>query len=363
MRLWDAPPERCFLRPLPQGRNVDGLALSPDGRLLAAGRDDGTLKLWDADTGSLVAEMASGKGSLNLAEFSPDGKWLLIGQNDSDGPLVRLWDVAAKKFIRERRFALRDLPDRAVYGCAFSPDGRKILLSPRGYPLQIWEPEADRWTEGRQAMHEPVFFHLEYSGDGKQILAVDMGGVHLWDAATMEVQPASRKPGVVACFHPNSRRTELFTLQQGQGEFWDPTEENAGRPARFQTAAGFERARFSRAANGLVLTNATDRKVRLWHVATGHPVGSALLTDGTGRLVFSADGRRVAAAGQRGRIVLWDVPRPLSGEVKRLRTWVELLTRQELTEAKVVRPLSDDDLQERGALLEKLGGPPVLGPK
>jgi WD40 repeat protein len=59
---------------------VLSVAFSPDGRLLASGSwDDGTIKLWDVATGSLVRTLSGHTGAVNSVAFSPDGRLLASG--------------------------------------------------------------------------------------------------------------------------------------------------------------------------------------------------------------------------------------------------------------------------------------------
>jgi hypothetical protein len=91
--LWDTPSHRLAgTVPIPGGTSLDGMAISPDGKLLAeVSRTSDKVYLWDLSTGQQVAVITDpgGKGT-NSATFSPVGKTLAIG--DSDGSTY-LWDI------------------------------------------------------------------------------------------------------------------------------------------------------------------------------------------------------------------------------------------------------------------------------
>ena len=99
------------------GRVMD-LAFFPDGKTLASGSADRTVRLWDPVTGKELAALRHPEPLWNVA-ISPDGK-LIAGGGYENGSLI-LWDVATHK-------ALYTIPG-ALDGIAFSPDGRTLATA------------------------------------------------------------------------------------------------------------------------------------------------------------------------------------------------------------------------------------------
>ena len=72
------------------GNNVESVCFSPDGKQLASGSHDRTVRLWDVETGACVKTLEGHLGAVSSVCFSPDGRRLGSGSFDST---VRLWLV------------------------------------------------------------------------------------------------------------------------------------------------------------------------------------------------------------------------------------------------------------------------------
>lgn len=146
------------------GSGVTALAVSPDGKRLATGSTEGTVKLWDADGLKPVATLSGAHpGAVRSIQFSPDGKVLASAGTDK---VAKLWDVSKEKPAVLFKLDGHEGPVNAV---AFSPDGKWVA-----------------------------------TGTG---VAKKSGSVHVWDAGTGK--PAYKLEGaedVVTClvFHPKT---------------------------------------------------------------------------------------------------------------------------------------------------------------
>ncbi|MEZ2239287.1 WD40 repeat domain-containing protein [Microcoleus sp.] len=108
---------------------INSLAFSPDGKILISGGDDSSIKLWDVDSGE---ELNSGKHSARVRKvaFSPDGKLIVSGD---DSGIIKIWDVKTMENVVLPRH------DNAVTSLAFSPDGKTLASGSKDRTVRFWE--------------------------------------------------------------------------------------------------------------------------------------------------------------------------------------------------------------------------------
>jgi WD40 repeat protein len=97
VRLWDVAGSQAVGEPLRgHGKPVTALAFAPGGRTLASGSIDATVGLWDLEGSQFLGEPLEGPGAVWSLAFSPDGKILASGGSDQT---VRLWNLSEEAWI------------------------------------------------------------------------------------------------------------------------------------------------------------------------------------------------------------------------------------------------------------------------
>jgi WD40 repeat protein len=302
VRIWDAQTRREALRVL-KGRNVTvyGVAFSPDGKLLASGAADQKVRLWNPATGQeILPEPAGHGGAVRCVAFSPDGK--LLASSSEDGT-VALRDPATGKEI------LPPLKGHTtpVYGVTFSPDSRHLASAGHDGTVRVWKAATGREVLVLKGHARPVKSVAFCSPDGKRLASgAEDKTVRVWNTAVNEegfplAEHADTDPRV-ACTSDGQFRADV--LADGTVQIRHTA---TGREVFLKGHAGpVYTVAFSPDAKRLASTS-QDGTVRVWDVATGQEV---LTLPGPSKpdygLAFSPAGRRLALVSGTEIIRIWD---------------------------------------------------------
>ena len=277
--LWDVAAAREVHRLAGQQRGIISLAVSPDGKLLAASGANPAIRLWDAATGREVDQRPGHPDGIDsLAVSAADGTVFTAGQADG---LVIQWDPADGRSLGQL-----DVRPQMFDGMAISADGRTLLIGDPYGPV-VWDVVArkERCRINDKDLHER-FVRPSVAPDGRTISS----SLSVWDTATR----AAVAWNVAMATNPSDRRPRPIAVEQDGVNSGRSPRAGAGPVIRPSRSAVQRRRLAPRAtlAVGNVDSLNTDSPTTGAQDRPGHPD----LETGLGEVGREADGHTASRA-------------------------------------------------------------------
>ncbi len=286
--------------------NIESIALSPNGRILAAATGDGAVLFWNTHPRSALLGPRSVS---NAVAFSPDGRVVATGTRVAGQ--VALWNASTgtpMRLLRAKRL------HQIIGNLAFSPDGNTVVASGCNQCgnatnfVAVWNLRAGR----ERLLLTPSSCGFAFSADGSTLATCSRDGVQLLKTAT------DKPIGKLCC------STQGFCCEAGNVAFSSDGIIAVGEGSRVQLANGHTGAAIGPllpggpgqdpindiafSPDGHTLAAAGYTGLSFWNVQTRSLLGPTLEAGQSNvwQISFSPDGRTLAAATNNG-IFLWDV--------------------------------------------------------
>ena len=239
------------------------VAFSPDGKTVASGSTDTTVRFIDPlDANAKGAPITGHISPVSAVNFSPDGEMLATAGSGGDERTVRPWNVGDRGVIGRLTGHLNSVTD-----VVFSPDGTMLATASADATVRLWSLSSRRQIASLSGHGGPVRA-VTFSPDGKLLASAGADGTaRLWDV---------------------ERRASI---------------------ANFKARDEVNAVAFS-PDGGLLASGGRENTVRLWDVDGRRAKGAIDIVSATSgwvrSLAFSPDGRALAAGSVDNRIRIWD---------------------------------------------------------
>ncbi len=317
---------------------VSAVAFSPKEPLLAAGCEDGVVRIWDFRQGSVVRRLEGHAKAVWAVAYSPDGKRLATG---SDDMTARIWTLSENPQWIE----LKGHTD-SVWAVAFSPDGTLVATGSKDTTARIWK--SDGTLQATLTGHSNAITGIAFSPAGDRVatgswdttariwavdgrLTMTLTG-HSWSLISVDYAPDARlvttSSDKTARIWEVQAKPPMLELSGHTDQVWgvafSPNDRTIATASNDKTVrlwdmlTGVEFARLNDHSaevwsvafspdGEMLATGSYDHTVRLWDIRTRQMV--KLLgdhTDAVTRVVFSPDGKQLATGSWDKTIILWD---------------------------------------------------------
>jgi len=325
VHVWNANTFEIVTRLKVSAAAIWGLAVSPNGRYVAAGSEDFTVGIVEVASGRLVHTFGipycqnpvrdtCAYGHTDVVEtvaFSPDGSLLASGGDDTE---IKVWDVAKGEYLYHLSGPDAHADGSKVNGLVFSPDGTRLASSGSDRTIKIWD--LDTQQPITITGHVDWVYGIDFTPDGDYLISSSSDRtIRVWDTryGREQLQLTGHTSQVYDVSVSPDGDFVASSSEDGTVRMWDISASGTRELLSMDNKDQVYSVEYSPDAS-LIASGGRNNVVKIWDAQTGK-----MLKFFTGEhrrvieaLAWDPSGKRIISAARDGKAIVWDVE---SGEV------------------------------------------------
>jgi WD40 repeat protein len=283
----------------PDAKNiVRSVAISPDGKQIASGSADGTIRLWDIEGNAIGSEFLGHEDSVWSLKFSDDGQMIVSGSDDGT---IRLWDLAGNGIAHP--LITQDAFNFEVF---ISPCGQQIISGSRDGKINVWDIRGNLISQTPLG-EDGYITAVAISPDGQQIATGNRdGSIQLWDILGNSLSKASQgHTGYITTIAFSYDGKQITTGSVDNTVLlWNIDCNPIVKP--FYGHEGYVWSVAFSPDGKTIASGSDDKTIRLWDLS-GNPICQPFIghEDAVTSVIFSLDGQIVVSGSEDGTVRLW----------------------------------------------------------
>jgi WD40 repeat protein len=292
IKLWSVPEGKLLNTLAGHSDEVLSVSISPNGKTLASGSVDKTIKLWSVADGKLLHTLEGHSNYVSSVSFSPDGKTLASGGCDDKGEsinciksTIKLWSVPEGELLRTLKGH-----SWSVSSVSFSPDGKTLASGSLDKTIKLWSVLDGKLLSTLEG-HSDYVYSVSFSPDGKTLASGSWDKtIRLWSVPEGKLLHTleGHSVGVDTVFFSPDGKTLASGSADNTIKLWSVPE---GR--LLHTLKGHSNfvSSVSFSPDGKTLVSGSyDTTIRFWEVSSGRLLCTLLPLDKEDWVVFTPEG-------------------------------------------------------------------------
>ena len=299
VKIWDTATYQCLRTLRGHHESVWSVCYAPDGKTLASASWDKSVKIWDARTGKCLCTLQEHRDGINSVCYAPDGTTLASASADK---LVKIWDTGTYKCISTLKGH-----KKSVWSVCYAPDGKTLASASEDRMVKIWHIATGKCLRVLKG-HTSCVLSVRYAPDGKILATVsDDKSVKIWDMNTGQCLHTLWGHSAYInniCYAPDTKASDFLTSGY--------CKKYSGQPLIPAVIMTLITKYLVHQGGILAVAGGYDKNightVKIWDTNTGQCLHRLkVYLEMMFAVCYAPNGRTLASGGSDGIITIWDV--------------------------------------------------------